>query len=68
MHQNTWEDIKKRFSVGHFTIGKKNMELRKYSVIIIGSGFGAQCAAISLTKKGILDFLMLERRDFIGRT
>ncbi len=44
------------------------MELRKYSVILIGSGFGAQCAAISLTKKGILDFLMLERRDFMGGT
>ncbi|MDX1667874.1 MAG: NAD(P)/FAD-dependent oxidoreductase [Limnobacter sp.] len=39
-----------------------------YQVIIIGSGFGGQCAAINLKKKGIEDFLILERRDFMGGT
>ncbi|HWC21250.1 MAG TPA: NAD(P)/FAD-dependent oxidoreductase [Flexivirga sp.] len=39
-----------------------------YSVIIIGSGFGGQCAAINLLKRGISDFLILERRDFMGGT
>lgn len=39
-----------------------------HSVIIIGSGFGGQCAAISLLKRGITDFLILERRDFLGGT
>lgn len=39
-----------------------------YSVIIIGSGFGGQCAAINLRKRGIEDFVILERRDFMGGT
>ena len=39
-----------------------------YKVIIIGSGFGGQCAAINLKKRGIDDFLILERRDFMGGT
>jgi cation diffusion facilitator CzcD-associated flavoprotein CzcO len=39
-----------------------------YKVIIIGSGFGGQLAAINLTKKGISDFLLLERREFMGGT
>ena len=39
-----------------------------YKVIIIGSGFGGQLAAMNLVKKGISDFLMLERRDFMGGT
>lgn len=39
-----------------------------YKVIIIGSGFGGQCAAINLKKRGIEDFLILERRDFMGGT
>ena len=39
-----------------------------YRVIIIGSGFGGQCAAINLHKQGIDDFLILERREFMGGT
>ncbi len=39
-----------------------------YKVIIIGSGFGGQLAAINLVKEGITDFLILERRDFMGGT
>jgi len=39
-----------------------------YQVLIIGSGFGGQCAAVNLLKEGIEDFLMLERRDFFGGT
>ncbi|WP_288109169.1 NAD(P)/FAD-dependent oxidoreductase [Limnobacter sp.] len=39
-----------------------------YKVIIIGSGFGGQCAAINLKKRGEDDFLILERRDFMGGT
>jgi len=41
---------------------------QKYKVIIIGSGFGGQLAALNLAKKGITDFLILERRDFMGGT
>ena len=37
-------------------------------VIIIGSGFGGQCAAINLQKIGIDDFLIIERRSFLGGT
>ena len=39
-----------------------------YQVIIIGSGFGGQIAAINLQKKGIEDFIILERRAFVGGT
>lgn len=39
-----------------------------YQVIIIGSGFGGQCAALKLKKMGIDDFLILERRSFAGGT
>ncbi len=39
-----------------------------YKVIIIGSGFGGQLAAMNLTKEGITDFLILERRKFMGGT
>lgn len=42
--------------------------MRSYKVIIIDSGFGGQCAAINLLKQGITDFIILERRDFIGGT
>ncbi|HEX4916307.1 MAG TPA: NAD(P)/FAD-dependent oxidoreductase [Limnobacter sp.] len=42
--------------------------MHPYQVIIIGSGFGGQCAAINLKKRGIEDFVMLERRDFMGGT
>jgi len=40
----------------------------QYEVIIIGSGFGGQLAALSLRKRGITDFLILERREFMGGT
>lgn len=39
-----------------------------HQVIIIGSGFGGQCSAINLLKNDIDDFLILERRDFMGGT
>ena len=38
------------------------------AVIIIGSGFGGQCAAIQLQRRGIYDFRILERRPFMGGT
>ncbi|MGU3435887.1 flavin-containing monooxygenase [Actinomycetes bacterium M1A6_2h] len=39
-----------------------------YTAIIIGSGFGGQCAAKSLLSQGITDFVILERRSFLGGT
>lgn len=39
-----------------------------HTVVIIGSGFGGQLAAINLAKRGITDFVLLERRDFVGGT
>ncbi len=42
--------------------------MKTYKAIIIGSGFGGQCAALKLKKNGIEDFLILERRDFMGGT
>ncbi|VVO06379.1 flavin-containing monooxygenase [Pseudomonas fluorescens] len=42
--------------------------MHTYQVLIIGSGFGGQCAAVNLLKEGISDFRMLERRDFFGGT
>ncbi|MDN7124905.1 NAD(P)/FAD-dependent oxidoreductase [Pseudidiomarina sp. 1APP75-32.1] len=39
-----------------------------YEVLIIGTGFGGQSAALQLKKRGIDDFVMLERRDFMGGT
>lgn len=42
--------------------------MSRYTVIIIGSGFGGQCAAINLKKRGIDDFIILERREFMGGT
>jgi len=41
---------------------------RNYKVIIIGSGFGGQLAALNLRKQGVRDFLILERRAFMGGT
>ncbi len=40
----------------------------RYEAIIIGSGFGGQLAALNLRKRGITDFLILERRAFMGGT
>ena len=37
-------------------------------MLIIGSGFGGQAAAINLKKRGIDDFLILERRSYMGGT
>ena len=42
--------------------------MQTYRVLIIGSGFGGQCAAVNLLKAGIDDFRLLERRDFLGGT
>ncbi|WP_333608778.1 flavin-containing monooxygenase [Arsukibacterium sp.] len=42
--------------------------MSRYTVIIIGSGFGGQCAAIRLKQQGIEDFVLLERRAFLGGT
>lgn len=42
--------------------------MHSYQVLIIGSGFGGQCAAVNLLKAGIDDFLLLERRNFPGGT
>jgi cation diffusion facilitator CzcD-associated flavoprotein CzcO len=36
--------------------------------IIIGSGFGGQSAAMMLQRRGIEDFVILERRTFVGGT
>jgi cation diffusion facilitator CzcD-associated flavoprotein CzcO len=44
------------------------MSTKTFSTIIIGTGFGGQCAAMKLKKLGIEDFVMLERRDFMGGT
>lgn len=39
-----------------------------YEIIIIGTGFGGQLAALNLRRRGIENFVMLERRDFMGGT
>ena len=41
---------------------------RHFQVVIIGSGFGGQCAALELRDAGIEDFRILERRSFLGGT
>ena len=42
--------------------------MEKFKVIIIGTGFGGQSTAIRLNKMGIRDYIMLERREFMGGT
>ena len=42
--------------------------MRSHTVIIIGSGFGGQASAINLRRIGIEDFLILERRSWMGGT
>lgn len=42
--------------------------MQRFEVLIIGSGFGGQCAAVKLLEAGITDFRLLERRDFFGGT
>lgn len=39
-----------------------------FKVVIIGSGFGGQCAAIECLRGHLDDFVILERRDFVGGT
>jgi cation diffusion facilitator CzcD-associated flavoprotein CzcO len=43
-------------------------QAQRYEVIIIGSGFGGQLAALNLNRQGISDYLILERRAFMGGT
>ena len=42
--------------------------VNQHTVIIIGTGLGGICAAINLLKLGVSDFVMLERRSFMGGT
>jgi cation diffusion facilitator CzcD-associated flavoprotein CzcO len=42
--------------------------MRTYTAIIIGSGFGGQAAAVNLGRIGVEDFLILERRAWLGGT
>lgn len=44
------------------------MTTSRHQVIIIGSGFGGQSAALHLRRAGIEDFVILERRAFLGGT
>ncbi|XOV78738.1 MAG: flavin-containing monooxygenase [Aestuariibacter sp.] len=39
-----------------------------HQAVIIGSGFGGLLAALNLRKQGIQDFIILERRAFLGGT
>ncbi len=48
--------------------GSEATAIPTHSALIIGSGFGGQLAAIHLRKRGITDFVVLERRDFLGGT
>ncbi len=42
--------------------------MQQHNIVIIGSGFGGQCAAINLLKQGREDFVILERRSLMGGT
>ena len=42
--------------------------MKQYNILIIGSGFGGQSAAINLIQQGQHDFFILERRHFMGGT
>lgn len=42
--------------------------MQQHKVIIIGSGFGGQASAVNLRRIGIEDFLILERRSWMGGT
>ncbi len=42
--------------------------MQQHTAIIIGSGFGGQAAAVNLHRIGIDDFLILERRAWMGGT
>lgn len=42
--------------------------MKQFEILIIGSGFGGQCSAINLLKRGISNFRILERCEFMGGT
>jgi cation diffusion facilitator CzcD-associated flavoprotein CzcO len=42
--------------------------MQHHTALIIGSGFGGQAAAVNLRRIGIEDFLILERRAWMGGT
>ncbi|WP_298011180.1 NAD(P)/FAD-dependent oxidoreductase [uncultured Aquabacterium sp.] len=42
--------------------------MQYHTALIIGSGFGGQAAAVNLRRIGIEDFLILERRPWMGGT
>nr|WP_136252194.1 NAD(P)/FAD-dependent oxidoreductase [Ningiella ruwaisensis] len=42
--------------------------MTKHRIVIIGTGFGGISTALNLLRKGISDFIMLERRSFYGGT
>jgi cation diffusion facilitator CzcD-associated flavoprotein CzcO len=42
--------------------------MKPFKVIIIGTGFGGIATAIRLLQRGVTDFHLLERRDFMGGT
>lgn len=42
--------------------------MQQFTAIIIGSGFGGQAAAVNLRRIGVEDFLILERRAWMGGT
>ncbi|MCW2739274.1 NAD(P)/FAD-dependent oxidoreductase [Nocardioides sp.] len=44
------------------------MQQHPVTVLVIGSGFGGQVTAMNLLRRGITDFRILERRDFMGGT
>lgn len=46
----------------------EQQQIGRHQVVIIGSGFGGQCSALNLSKRGIDDYVILERRDFMGGT
>jgi cation diffusion facilitator CzcD-associated flavoprotein CzcO len=51
-----------------FTFATGSLSMQQHTAIIIGSGFGGQAAAINLRRIGIEDFLILERRTWMGGT
>jgi hypothetical protein len=55
--------------LSYFGVGNcdKFTTLKTYNVAIIDSGFGCQATPINLKKQGIDDFIILERRSFMGK-
>ena len=48
--------------------GRAGAPVRTHEVIIVGSGFSGQSAVIRLEAAGITDYVILERRSFMGGT